>query len=64
MRIRVVHGLWVIGTKNDRNLHVSRNSMRQEVSFENPGDLEVHSDRMQKLRFKLSKAVYRVTLNP
>jgi hypothetical protein len=38
--------------------------MRQEVSFENPGDLEVHSDRMQKLRFKLSKAVYRVTLNP
>jgi hypothetical protein len=58
VRIRVVHGLWVVGSGNDRAIHTSRNSMKSDVYFDKPGDLEAQTDRCAKLRFEIEKTIY------
>jgi hypothetical protein len=58
VRLRVVHGLWVVGSGNDRAIHTSRNSMKSEVYFDKPGDLDDQSNRCNKLRSDIEKAIY------
>jgi hypothetical protein len=58
VRIRVLHGLWVVGSGNDRAIHTSRNSMKGEVYFDTPGDLDDQSNRRNKLRSDIEKAIY------
>jgi len=58
VRIRVVHGLWVVGSGHDRAIHTSRNSMKSEVHFDKPGDLDAQADRCARLRFEIEKAIY------
>jgi hypothetical protein len=57
-RLRVVHGLWVVGAGYDRAIHTSRNSMQSEVYFDKPGDLDDQSNRCQQLRSDIEKAIY------
>lgn len=58
IRLRVVHGLWVIGSGNDRAIHTSRNSMQSEVYFDKPGDLDDQSNRCNRLRSDIERAIY------
>jgi hypothetical protein len=58
IRTRVVHGLWVAGTTNDRLIHTSRDKMTSKIFFDKPGDLDKHSERMSKLRSEITHAVY------
>jgi hypothetical protein len=58
VRLRVVHGLWVVGAGRDRAIHTSRNSMKSEVYFDKPGDLDDQSNRCNKLRSDIEKAIY------
>jgi hypothetical protein len=57
VRLRVVHGLWVVGSGHDRAIHTSRNSMKSEVHFDKPGDLDEWSDKTSKLRWGIDQAV-------
>jgi hypothetical protein len=58
VRTRVVHGLWVAGTTNDRLIHTSRDKMTSKIFFDKPGDLDKHSERMSKLGSEITHAVY------
>lgn len=60
IRQHVVHGLWVVGSGNDRAIHTSRKSMQPEVHFDKPGDLDDHSNRCNRLRFEIEKAIYAI----
>lgn len=56
-RVRVAHGLWVVGAGHDRVIHTSRNSMKSQVYFDQPGDLESKADRCNQLRSQVDHAV-------
>lgn len=56
VRTRVVHGLWVAGTTNDRLIHTSRDKMTARIFFDKPGDLDKHSERMARLRQEITHA--------
>ncbi|WP_315797665.1 hypothetical protein [Bradyrhizobium sp. SZCCHNRI3043] len=60
IRLRVVHGLWVIGVGNNRVIHTSRHSMKSDVFFEKPGVLEGEADRCSQLRWDVDQAVHRI----
>lgn len=62
IRIRVVHGLWVVGSGHDRAIHTSRNSMKSEVYFDRPGDLDAQADRCAKLRSEIENAIYAIPM--
>jgi hypothetical protein len=46
-----------LGSGHDRAIHTSRNSMKSEVYFDKPGDLEEWSDKTSKLRWGIDQAV-------
>jgi hypothetical protein len=58
VRTRVVHGLWVAGTTNDRLIHTPRDKMTAKIFFDKPGDLDKHSERMSKFRNDITHAIY------
>lgn len=48
-RIRVAHGLWSFGTETLEAIHVSRNSLKVETYFVEPGQLRDLSKECQRL---------------
>jgi hypothetical protein len=57
-RVRVVHGLWVFGTGHGRAIHTARDSMKSKEYFEEAGNLDAQSDRIQKLRWEIDRAIH------
>ena len=48
-RVRVAHGLWSFGPKTLEAIHVSRNSLKVETYFAEPGQLRALSKECQRL---------------
>jgi hypothetical protein len=56
-RVAVVHGRWSSTYGGDRVYQVARGSMKQQKMFEYEGDLDEHSDAVDKLRIDIVEAV-------
>lgn len=48
-RVRVAHGLWTFGSETLEAIHVSRNSLKVETYFAEPGQLKELSKECQRL---------------
>lgn len=48
-RVRVAHGLWSFGSETLEAIHVSRNSLKAETYFAEPGQLRDLSSECQRL---------------
>jgi hypothetical protein len=57
-RVRIVHGLWFVSSKEGRLIHASRGQIQAKVYFEKHIEVATLADRATEYRFELGQIYY------